>query len=400
MVAIAGFNKDQIFAAVRQMYSDVATAPLRQYHFPTGREACRLAGYPDAMLEPVPATALESFAGVGFPFRAGVIRRGETVLDLGAGSGTDTLIAAAQVGPEGKVYALDITPMMIAKLKENVVRAGVSNVEVIEGNAEAIPLPDASVDVVTSNGVLNLVPDKPTAIAEIFRVLRPDGRVQIADIVVSRPVGKSALSDPGLWAECVVGASIEEDYLDLFRMTGFADVTVLRRYDYFSGSASADTRRIAAALGGKATEITMQRPDGAQTRPMASLRRWSPFALGRRASQHGLIGIFATGGALLACYGLLALVAVLGIVGLSVPLSEGVWAAAIVGLAALAPAGLALNLPVHRAMGPIVLGAAGVMLVAYAMLDHYDWRTEAAGFVGLAVAALWDRKLFRAAIGC
>jgi arsenite methyltransferase len=400
MVAIAGFNKDQIFAAVRQMYSDVATAPSRQYHFPTGRDACRFAGYPDAMLGAVPTTAIESFAGVGFPFRAGVIQRGDTVLDLGAGSGTDTLIAADLVGPQGKVYALDITPAMIAKLRSNIAQAGVSNVEVIEGNAEAIPLPDASVDVVTSNGALNLVPDKPKAIAEIFRVLRPGGRVQIADIVVSRPVGKSALSDPSLWAECVVGASIEEDYLDLFRMTGFADVTVLRRYDYFSGSASADTRRIAAALGGKAAEITMYRPDAAQSRPTANVRRWSPFALGRRASQHGLVGLLATGAALVACYGLLALVAVLGIMGLSMPLNEGAWAAAIVGLAALSPIGLALNLQVHRTVGPILIGAAGALLVAYAMLGHYDWRIEAVGFAALAGAVLWDRYLFRNAIGC
>jgi SAM-dependent methyltransferase len=400
MVAIAGFNKDQIFAAVRQMYSDVATAPSRRYHFPTGRDACRFVGYPDGMLDVIPATALESFAGVGFPFRAGVVRRGDTVLDLGAGSGTDTLIAANLVGPQGRVYALDFTPAMISKLRRNIAQAGVSNVEVIEGNAEAIPLPDASIDVATSNGVLNLVPDKPKAIAEIFRVLRLGGRVQIADIVISRPVGKSALSDPSLWAECVVGASIEEDYLDLFRMTGFAEVTVLRRHDYFSGSASADTRRIAAALGGKAAEITMHRPRTGQARSVANLRRWSPFALGRRASQHGLVGLLATGAALVACYGLLGLVAVLGIMGLSMPLNEGAWAASIVGLAALSPVGLALNLRVHRAVGPIVIGVAGALLVTYAMLGQYDWRIEATGFAALAGAVLWDRYLFRNAIGC
>lgn len=307
MVAIAGFNKDRIFAAVRQMYEEVATAPLKQYHFPTGRDACRMAGYPDELLNGVPASAIESFAGVGFPFRANVIRHGETVLDLGAGSGTDAFIAAGLVGPQGRVYALDITPAMIAKLQRNIADAGISNIDVIEGNAEAIPLPDASVDVVTSNGVLNLVPDKPKAMAEIFRVLRADGRVQVADIVVSRPVGKGALNNPSLWAECVVGAAIEEDYLDLFRMTGFAEVTVLRRYDYFSGSASADTRRIAAALGGKAVEITMRRPTTTQSRPIANLRRRSPFVLVRRAARHGQVGFLAVGAALVSCYGLLAL---------------------------------------------------------------------------------------------
>jgi ubiquinone/menaquinone biosynthesis C-methylase UbiE len=400
MVAIAGFNKDQIFAAVRQMYSDVATSPARQYHFPTGRDACRFVGYPDDMLVAVPTTAHESFAGVGFPFRADVVRTGETVLDVGAGSGTDTLIAANLVGPRGHVYALDITAAMIAKLRRNISEAGVANVEVIEGNAEAIPLPDASVDVVTSNGVLNLVPDKPKAIAEILRVLRPGGRVQIADIVVSRPVGKNALRDPSLWAECVVGASIEEDYLDLFRMLGFVDVKVLRRYDYFSGSASADTRRIAAALGGRAVEITMRRADGERSRVAANLVRWSPFSLGRRASQHGLVGLLATGGALVACYGLLALVAVLGVMGLSMPLNEDAWAAAIVGLAVLAPVGLALNLRVHRCIWPIGIGVAGTLVVSYATLAHHDWRTEATGFAALIGAVAWDRQLFRTSIGC
>jgi ubiquinone/menaquinone biosynthesis C-methylase UbiE len=194
---------------------------------------------------------------VGFPFRADVIRPGDRVLDIGAGSSTDTLIAARAVAPSGRVFALDMTPAMLAKLRNNVALADVANVEVIEGNAEAIPLPDNSVDVVTSNGVLNLVPDKPKAFAEIFRVLRPGGRVQIADIVVGRPVGENARRDPKLWAECVVGASLEHDYVELFRSSGFAKVTALRELDYFSASASADTRRLAQSLGAKAIELSI-----------------------------------------------------------------------------------------------------------------------------------------------
>jgi len=258
MVAIAGFSREQILDAVRQMYTEVATLPAKQFHFPTGRSACRFVGYPEDWLDLIPPTAVESFAGVGFPFRADVIRAGDCVLDVGAGSGTDTLTAARLVGPQGKVFALDMTPAMLEKLKSNVARADLGNVEAIEGNAEAIPLPRASVDVVTSNGVLNLVPDKARAFAELRRVLRPGGCVQIADITVSKPVSESAKANPKLWAECVVGALTEEDYLDLFRAAGFSNVTVLRRFDYFSGSASADTRKIAAALGAKAIEITMQ----------------------------------------------------------------------------------------------------------------------------------------------
>src|SRR5512145_1568554 len=217
MVAIAGFTKDQIFSDVREMYSEVANLPSKQFHFPTGRSTCLFVGYPEDLLDRLPASAVESFAGVGFPFRADLIRAGDRVLDIGAGSGTDTLIAARAAAPGGRVFALDMTPAMLAKLRKNVALAGAANVEVVEGNAEAVPLPDASVDVVTSNGVLNLVPDKAKAFAEIFRVLRPGGRVQIADIVVGRPVGEDARGDPKLWAECVVGASLEEDYVELFR---------------------------------------------------------------------------------------------------------------------------------------------------------------------------------------
>lgn len=260
MVAILGMTKDQILQAVREMYSAVATEPSRQFHFPTGRDACRFVGYPEHLLDRLPATAVESFAGVGFPFRAGIVRPSDRVLDVGSGSGTDTLIAARLVGAEGHVYGLDMTPAMLDKLRRNADIADAVNVEAIAGNAEAIPLPDASVDVVTSNGVLNLVPEKAKAFAEIYRVLRPGGHAQIADIVVGSPPSDKARGNPKLWAECVVGASVEGDYLDLMRQAGFADVTVLHGFDYFAGSASPDTRRIAAGLGAKAIEITMRRP--------------------------------------------------------------------------------------------------------------------------------------------
>ena len=259
MVAILGFNREQILNAVREMYTDVALEPDRTFHFPTGRSACLFVGYPESWLDALPATAVESFAGVGFPFRAHVIRPGDRVLDIGSGSGTDALSAARLVGLEGTVLALDMTRAMLNKLRGNVERAGAENVRVVEGNAEAIPLPGESVDVVTSNGVLNLVPDKPRAFDEIFRVLRPGGSAQIADIVVSKPIGESSRANPRLWAECVVGASIEENYLDMFRTAGFDDVTVLRSFDYFSGSTSADTRRVAGALGARAIEIRMSK---------------------------------------------------------------------------------------------------------------------------------------------
>jgi arsenite methyltransferase len=259
MVAILGFSRADILAAVKDMYTAVATEPARAFHFPVGRVACRAVGYPDQVLDGLPEAAIGSFAGVGYPFRAGVIRAGDTVLDIGSGSGTDAFIASRLVGPTGKVYALDMTPAMVAKLRRLIAETGTDNLEVIEGNAERVPLADASVDVVTSNGMLNLVPDKRRAIAEIFRVLRPGGRVQIADIVIGLPVTPDCAADPKLWAECVVGATVDEDYLALFRDAGFADVAVLREFNYFAHSRSHETQDVARRFRARAIEITTRR---------------------------------------------------------------------------------------------------------------------------------------------
>jgi SAM-dependent methyltransferase len=248
MVAIFSDKREFIFKAVADMYTDVAAHPEKTFHFPTGRLACLFVGYPAHQLDLVPATAVESFAGVGYPFAADVIRTGDVVLDIGSGSGTDTLIASTLTGPRGKVYGLDMTPAMLDKLRRNVAAMRVENVAPTAGNAEEIPLPDASVDVVTSNGVLNLVPDKPRVFAELARVLKPGGRVQISDISLAKPVSDKSRSDPKLWAECVVGAVVEDNYVELLRAAGLT-IEVISRLDYFAGSVSQDTRRVAHGLG-------------------------------------------------------------------------------------------------------------------------------------------------------
>ncbi len=255
MVAILSNQRNVILEAVRAMYTEVAAAPHKTFHFPTGRRACELVGYPPEQLDPLPETAVESFAGVGYPFAAGVIRPGDRVLDVGAGSGTDALIASLLVGPSGRVYGLDMTEAMLAKLRENAARMGARNVEAVEGNAEEIPLPDAAVDVVTSNGVLNLVPDKARAAAQIARVLRPGGRLQLADIVVRTLPSEACRSHPELWAECIVGATTEEAYREMLTAAGFREVEVLRRQDYFAASASAETRKIAGSFGAHAVVL-------------------------------------------------------------------------------------------------------------------------------------------------
>lgn len=255
MVAIFSDKKEFIFGAVVEMYTDVARHPGKQFHFPTGRLACLFVGYPAAQLDALPPTAVESFAGVGYPFAAGAIHDGDAVLDIGSGSGTDALLAGTLVGDAGSVVGLDMTPAMLDKLRRNTETMGARRVQALQGNAEEIPLPDASVDVITSNGVLNLAPDKPRAFAEIARVLKPGGRLQLSDIALATAVSERSRADPKLWAECVVGAVLEDDYVALLGAAGI-DIEIIGRQDYFSGSASADTRRAANALGAHA--ITMR----------------------------------------------------------------------------------------------------------------------------------------------
>ena len=251
MVVITSDQRDVIMDAVREMYTAVATRPDQEFHFPTGRRACDYVGYPSEELDPLPAEAVASFAGVGYPFAADVIREGDTVLDIGSGSGTDVLVAARRVGPHGCVIGLDMTPAMRERCLATARAMGLANVEVMEGEAESIPLPQGCVDVVTSNGVINLVPDKEAAAREIHRVLCRGGRVQIADIVVRDLPSEACRSEPELWAECIVGATTASDYLDTFRRVGFEEVECLedRKLDYFAASTSDSTRKTAAGFG-------------------------------------------------------------------------------------------------------------------------------------------------------
>lgn len=251
MVAITGFGREQIFKAVKGMYTDVAERPEMGFHFPTGRGICEYLGYPDDQLDAVPPAALDSFAGVGYPHRCNVIRPGDVVLDIGAGAGTDALIAARLSGATGRVYGLDMTPAMQQKLAANLRLAGVTNVTPLTGVADQMPLADTSVDVVTSNGVLNLVPDKSAVFAEMARVLKPGGRFQIADIVIrnSGDALEKLRGDPTLWAECIVGALYEESYFGGLRDAGFGAIQVHCRQDYFARSDNEATRRVTRHFG-------------------------------------------------------------------------------------------------------------------------------------------------------
>ncbi len=184
---------------VRHHYAQVAVAPNDEYHFHTGRRAALQVGYDADVLDTVPDQALEAFAGIAHPFHFGLPAEGEKVVDIGSGSGTDAMIAARAVGDEGYVIGVDMTSEMLELARSTASDAGISNVEFREGLAEHLPVEDGWADLVISNGVLNLVPDKVGAYQEVMRVLRPGGRIQIGDICVDKPVPESAKRDIDLW---------------------------------------------------------------------------------------------------------------------------------------------------------------------------------------------------------
>jgi arsenite methyltransferase len=195
---------------VQELYTQVAERPDGDFHFPLGRPLAERLGYPAALLNVIPAAALASFAGVGYALDLARFAAGDRVVDLGSGSGTDAFAAAFLVGQSGLVTGIDMTPAQIAKAQR--LGAGVTNVSFRLGRLEQLPLPDASVDVVISNGVINLCPDKPRVFAEVARVLAPGGRMAIADIVAATPLPHAVTSDADLWAACIGGAAAEAEY--------------------------------------------------------------------------------------------------------------------------------------------------------------------------------------------
>jgi arsenite methyltransferase len=180
-----GLLKDEI----KKTYASVSQEPEKDFIFPTGRAWAEDLEYPPELAN-VPDSAVESFAGVANPFSLGRLQPGERVLDLGFGAGTDSLVAAQMVAPEGHVVGIDMTPEMLTKARAAAAKLGAENVEFIEAEAEALPFSDESFDVVISNGVIDLIPDKDAVFGEIYRVLIPGGRLQVADVTIQQPVSE------------------------------------------------------------------------------------------------------------------------------------------------------------------------------------------------------------------
>jgi SAM-dependent methyltransferase len=189
---------DVLRDAIQKTYTEVSTEPIQDFVFPTGRPWAQDLGYPEELAQ-VPERSVKSFAGVANPFSLGRIEPGSTVLDLGCGAGTDLLIAAQMVGAEGRVIGIDMTATMLDRARASAEEMGLGNVELHEGLIESVPVADASVDVVISNGVIDLVPDKEPVFSEIDRVLRPGGRLQIADVVIQKEVSEDARKNIDLW---------------------------------------------------------------------------------------------------------------------------------------------------------------------------------------------------------
>ena len=197
--AAPSVSKEQLLTEISKEYAQVALDPHKGYHFHTGCDAANIIGYDESLYASLPADNVDSFAGTGNPFSLGPINNGDVVVDVGSGSGFDSLIASRLVGPDGKVIGIDMTAEMLNKARMGAETMGAHNVEFVEGLADDTRLPDEFADVVISNGVLNLSLDKLNTLREWARILKPGGRLYIGDILIAKSMPQEALDDISLW---------------------------------------------------------------------------------------------------------------------------------------------------------------------------------------------------------
>jgi SAM-dependent methyltransferase len=252
------FDPRELEAKVKQMYRAVAEDPHGEFHFEMGRGLAERLGYAAADLDRVPAEAIESFAGVGYYFHLADLRPGETVVDLGSGSGMDSFVAALHVGPTGKVIGVDMTDAQRAKAERLRDAGGLANVTYVAGYIEAVPLPDACADAVISNGVINLAPDKGRVFREVARLLKPGGRLAISDIVTETQLPESIVCSSTLWAACIGGAAQQDDYRGLIEDAGLHVAAIVDNlaYAFISDNAKGPSRK----YGVKSVSILATKP--------------------------------------------------------------------------------------------------------------------------------------------
>jgi arsenite methyltransferase len=223
-------------ASVREKYRHVALQPGGPFHFHTGRQLADRLGYAPTLVGALPERAVESFAGVANPFSGRPLCQGDRVVDVGSGGGFDSIVAAYLVGSDGRVVGVDMTVEMLDRSRETARLMGLDHVEFRQGLAEDLPIEDGWADVAASNGVLNLVADKAQAFREIFRVLRPGGRLQFADIAVGRAVPDEAVGNVDLWTDCIAGALSCDRWQETLRQAGFVDIVAGPAVDTFGGA--------------------------------------------------------------------------------------------------------------------------------------------------------------------
>jgi arsenite methyltransferase len=234
----ASVDTQELEAKVKDMYRHVAEEPKGKYHFELGRPLAEQLGYPADVLDRIPEGAIESFAGVGYFFDLAELSEGESVVDLGSGSGMDLLFAAVRVGPSGTVVGVDFTVEQLEKARRMAEEAGFAQVELREGRIEQLPLENENCDCVISNGVINLAPEKEAVFAEAARVLKPGGRLAIADIVSEQQMKESIVCDADLWASCIGGAAQQDAYREAIEGTGLMIETIRdNRYEFISDRA-------------------------------------------------------------------------------------------------------------------------------------------------------------------
>ena len=252
------FDPKDLEAKVKDMYRAVAENPHGEFHFEMGRVLAERLGYPTADLDRIPAEAIASFAGVGHYFHLADLKPGETVIDLGSGSGMDTFIAALHVGARGEVIGVDMTDEQRAKAERLRDAHGVPNINYLKGYIEEVPLRDECADAVISNGVINLATDKAKVFREAARLLKSGGRLAISDIVTEVPLPESIVCNSTLWAACIGGAAQQDNYRGLIEAAGLRVATVEdnRAYAFISDNARGASKK----YGVKSVSILATKP--------------------------------------------------------------------------------------------------------------------------------------------